>query len=507
MVSIPQRTRNKSRLSLRVSTIVMLLIVASSLLSTFCVLYKIIGVLEIVRGGTVREETTVSGTNTTSRSVFTNSSSEPLSLSRQPHLYKNYELSTEIILKPDDTHDTKPIKVDSKSPGLTTEMNKPTLVLHVGPMKTATTYLQTALLNNRDMIKALREDNVTMGMSRFNYIQMNKLTQNCLSSPINTTHCKDESIWKKYVSQLESEMANAGDQSLILHSTEGYAKVPNNNFTVNRLRSLEQDLNVEVIIFYRRPAGWLPSMYYQHRKGDMFKSRGGRYLDYTSRMPLTFPEYLEKKKDAMVSEQPYDHFKARNTLDLALFFEQVFPGKVQILDFYSPNVGVEFVCKGLSAHKACDVAKILAQKEVKKINTNSFLLFDEDLLVTQAFENKLFHPQTKVRINRHEATLKIQAYLDKQYRQDSLPHICLSPQQQNWLWNTTLLMEDLLLKYNYAAKSEQVQEDNFHLESKKFCHIDATALLRDENMTSYLQSCEFIKENVTASTRDGKTCF
>ena len=149
------------------------------------------------------------------------------------------------------THDsTTPCVKKTK----TIQTDKQKLILHIGPKKTATTFLQLSLLGKKIIREALREDNITTGLS-FSRKFINHLIDNCLYSPINTTHCKDESIWRDYISKLEAGVAMGGDQNAILHSCEAYSKVPDNNFSVQRLRSLEEHFDVEIIIFYRRPAG------------------------------------------------------------------------------------------------------------------------------------------------------------------------------------------------------------------------------------------------------------
>ena len=60
--------------------------------------------------------------------------------------------------------------------------------------------------------------------------------------------------------------------------------------------------------------------------------------------------------------------------------------------------------------------------------------------------------------------------------------------------------------YNYTAKSEEMLLDDFVFESKKFCHLDTTAVLRDSKMRSYLQSCDFIRADVTTNTTDDRIC-
>ena len=223
---------------------------------------------------------------------------------------------------------------------------------------------------------------------------------------------------------------------------------------------------------------------------------------------MTFSEYLKKKKVEIARGDRDSHFMARNSPETALFFQQVFPGKVQVLDYHVPDVGVEFACRGLSAPRTCAVAKDLAKGKAAKTNSNSFLLFDEDLLAMHAFNQSLFHHLPSMRISRHEATLKLRIYLDEHHRRDSLPRMCVSRQQRDWLWNSTLWMEEFMSQYNYnyTAKSEETLLDDFVFESKKFCHLDTTAVLRDSKMRSYLQSCHFIQPNVTTNTTDDRIC-
>jgi hypothetical protein len=296
---------------------------------------------------------------------------------------------------------------------------KPTLILHVGPMKSGTTFIQMNLLGNKRVQKILLQDNVTL--IEFNYIKFGQLKDQCLSRvDENQEECEDDALWKDFLRLLD-DAYHPG--TTVIHSTETYSTIPDNKFTINLLRSLQEKWNVKVLVFHRRPSGWFPSMYHQKRKSMMYMSRSGRYKGYpnpNAESMLTFPKFLE--------EQELHNWDSWSTAEL---FQRIFgEANVRILNFHASNLAVEFLCEGIDAPTACAWAQ---NNTFQSNNANNFLLFDEDLLVMEAHRQGLFQP-AKHFVDRHEATLRIKPYLDDDAR-THLPMVCLSQDQKSIFFN------------------------------------------------------------------------
>ena len=271
---------------------------------------------------------------------------------------------------------------------------------------------------------------------------------------------------------------------------------------MERFRSLQDDFNVRILILYRRPAGWFPSMYKQYRKLVMYSSRKKRYKDYdTSRKgkdtpstPPTFSKYLE-----LWQSNPID--QGRDTLTTIEFFTTIFGQEgIQILDYHAPNLGVEFVCQGLvppQESHSCAVAQTLTLGDTT--NQNSFLLYDEDLVIMEAYQQGLISKDHA--ISRHEATVKLHAFWES--TRDSLPQMCLTTLQMDWLWNQTLYMEHAIAP-NPSLSIEALRDEFDQEASTKFCHVDAVALLQNDTYRNFLSSCAFVKPN--QMTTAGRQC-
>jgi hypothetical protein len=348
---------------------------------------------------------------------------------------------------------------------------KPTLILHVGPLKSGTTFIQMNLLGNRKVQKKLLRDNVKS--VEFGYMQFGQLEAQCLSRVNeNQEKCEDDTRWKDLLRLLE-DAYHPG--ATVIHSVETYSGIPDNKFTINLLRSLQEKWNIKVLLFHRRPSGWFPSMYYQRRKGMMYRSRSDTYHAYpktNTESMLTFPKFMEGQL-----------LHNRDSWSTAEIFQRIFgEANVRILNFHSSHsLGVEFLCEGVEAPRACAWART---NTVPGVNVNTFLLFDEDLLVMEAHRQGLFQP-AKHFVNRHEATLRIKPYLDDV--KSDLPMVCLSQDQNEWLWNRTLWAEQNMLVHapNQSSSIETLRED-FQKNANKFCHLDAVALLQNETWRNLL---------------------
>jgi hypothetical protein len=385
------------------------------------------------------------------------------------------------------------------------KMKKPRLILHIGPKKTGTTYIQLSLLGKKSQVRSsLENQNITL-FEKYNFRNFNRLLSSCLDKPINDTHCPNQAFWNQYRDGLigEAISRNVTDSDLqyhtILSSVETYSRMPDNGFCRNSFGSLRTVFDVTVLIFYRRLAGWFPSEYKQRRKYLMFNSGKSQYLPY-SREPLpTFSAFTRE----------WTGYRGRDTLSSVEVFETIFGREhIKVLNYHTESIAEEFLCRGMPhSPGACKIAKGLpAGHGQKKTNNNLEFLFDEDLVISEAHRQNLLPDQA---VKRRTATLALEAYWDAEpNRREQLPKSCLTSSLQDWMRNRTIFTERYLIQH-YPNSIIPIGKNESRTEfdeaaATKFCEVDAQEVLQDETFRMFLSSCAFAKPNTRLS--DGSMC-
>ena len=367
--------------------------------------------------------------------------------------------------------------IDSSSIDDSSKSAKPTLILHVGPMKTGTTAIQVGVLTKKNILKALEEDNVSHSLHYINYVVMGRLQEKCLAKPINDTHCEAQQLWDDFYQKLVNARYTANNTvQNLLHSVESYAGLPDNQYTIQKLQSLQQVYDVHVIAFYRRPVGWFRIMYKQERKRLMFKSRSGRYLGYTM-----------KDSTDLQNFQP----DSRDTLDAVDYFGRVFgKDKIHIGSFYAQDLAEEFFCNAfpIPTPTACKFVRDNPKKYFGNRNDN--FLFDEDLVVMEAYrQGYLKNAPNKTVVSRQEATMKLKSLFDTNGTRASLPKQCLAKTSRVIeFWNRTLSMEQSLSP-NPLSSTDLLAD--FDTDISKLCEVDAKAILEQPEWQRAFSSCVF----------------
>jgi hypothetical protein len=374
----------------------------------------------------------------------------------------------------------------------TNNSGKPTLFLHVGPLKTATTSIYF-MLGKKVIYNTLLENDHIRFMKKFSYMDMNKVLRNCLNYTNTEAVAEDCSEWDRLLGLFRDLYP-----SNVVHSVEIYSKFPYTSKSISMLRSLSDVWNVRILLSYRRPYSWYASAYHQYRKFFIYKSRGGRYAGFDTKrrsVQLTFPEFLEQRRPILA-----------DSLRTFQFYKHVFgDDNVRVLNFYAADgIEREFLCNGLDAEHACQKAKGI---RFKKVNQLKFLL-DEDYLAISAYGKGYFSGGG----NSYKSRNDIVKTLHKEFfatEAASLPKLCLSKQQNEWLWNRTLTSERVLTTKFANANSSTANADesvvvslsqqelwtSFENESHKWCTVDAQTLLQNETWKRRLRSCLFQKKN------------
>eukprot|EP00592_Proboscia_alata_P011181 CAMPEP_0194363698 /NCGR_PEP_ID=MMETSP0174-20130528/11552_1 /TAXON_ID=216777 /ORGANISM="Proboscia alata, Strain PI-D3" /LENGTH=448 /DNA_ID=CAMNT_0039137293 /DNA_START=106 /DNA_END=1452 /DNA_ORIENTATION=+ len=366
--------------------------------------------------------------------------------------------------------------------------NKPKLMLHVGPMKTGTTTLQ-ATLNTKANHKILSQDNVAVVPEHVNFRYMGRLINNCISRPINETHCNSMQLWDNFVRVLKESAGNSASTNetkvfSVINSCETYSKIPDNPFAIRQFRSLQEYFDVTVITFYRRPAGWFSSLHTQLLKPDIWRNAGG-FLEFTDRPDRNLV-------NRTLNPSIPSHQIMRDTLGTIQFYGKVFgTTNVKVLDYHADHLELEFFCSiGITPIFCAHVSKIAAGKTLtKRLNDNTFLLTDEDLLATHAYNDGYFHPKDGF-VSRNQADKIIKNYFDV-FGRDILPKRCLNSTDVDWLWNRTLWLEDNIAPHPMLNKT--ALRDDFDKYVERFCEVDAPTMLQTEYWKEQLRSSDFVK--------------
>lgn len=413
---------------------------------------------------------------------------------------------------------------------------KPILYLHVGPLKTGTTTIQTSLLDNRQMNVALAKDRV-IKVTTFGYKDFHKLLSECLWHDDNEdAKSVDCSRWDKYLSALNkaaNQTTTANNNKNIrlklFHSTETLSCLPRNNRTISLLRSLQDTYNVIVLVVYRPIYSWYPSAYKQYMKGQMYLSSADRYINYNGHVeygktiPQLISDTFENNYNVPVIFREAHHIW-RDSYSTIKYYEEIF-GKesIRIVNMNAPEgLGVTFICDGMKElQHSCETVK---KQKVKVTNTNDRFLYDHDLIVQEAYYRQKLKYMIPLVLSRHEATLTLNDQLqDWNMTTKDLPLECLSQFQQEQLWNRTLLAEQQLMKTlaeksstvaatttNLSLSPTQIVElrqkfESVVMNSTTYCSVNASKVLQNTTWRNFFIkniSCSAIKKKKKNKVED-----
>ena len=354
--------------------------------------------------------------------------------------------------------------------------SKPKLIIHVGPQKTATTTIQLLIQQNAEVRNALKKDNYIV-ISSFDYSKIRKVYNKCFLTQINCT------MWDFFAKRLEDEH---GENNNVIWSNEELVNLPMNNFTIPLWRSLLNRWNIQVLIFHRPFHQWIYSMYLQDRKRLMYRSGPNQWIDDFGHQSdiKHFTQWLRdhKKSNAV---------NLRDTMAVKATFEELYgSSRVHVLDMMaSHGVEMEFLSNDIiNAPHAVEAF----ERQGEQIKQNPALLkvierMDTDLIIVQGHRQHLGDlSQGSKRIERR---MKLESKLKElNMTTADLPTVCISKQQEDWLWDRTLHTQRMFSRH---PLSEEELRSQFAIERKKWCDVNARALMWNSTWKDYLSSCEF----------------
>lgn len=348
---------------------------------------------------------------------------------------------------------------------------KPKLILHVGPLKTATTTIQHFIFTYPDLCvvaNELAEDNFKVIKS--DWKDGERLVKECLLKlPHEDCNMKE---WQRFTSMFDEAYSNNQN---VAASYESLSLVKPNKDVKALFLSLAEKWDVSIIITYRSLETWYHSIYKEERISSFFRKKTGRFMNFesiykeTTPCNMSFSQYFTKNWKNNYFGDPLD------TLETYQYFFG--KDKVKTLMMIRPDhvdISEQFLCQGLEAKRACAEFKKGTRKKPAKRNKSKKFLVDHDLLVFAAHEKKLFNPECT---QRHTIVERLEMYLNrKKITIHDLPKVCISARQYDELEKRAWLAEK---KMSPFPRSRDEFDESFAQLKKesKFCNIDVDLVL------------------------------
>jgi len=385
---------------------------------------------------------------------------------------------------------------------------KPKLVLHVGPRKTATTSIQMGVLYMDQTKRNMKRPSPLQDLADSFFLMDNykivwhgwaateKIVTECFQK-LDPDPVKDEcnhDIWNDLIEKFDAVYEQGHN---VLISEEAFSIVPRTKEVKQLLQKLKEKWDVHILIVHRPLDSWLQSMFVEYRLPGIYRKqlRIWKKWDFVEPRQETFPQWFEMvwSKLDNVEGDPIGTMK---------WYEEIFGSEaIHVMEMVIPNqpdITARFICDTLSeiseAPKACEYFTKI-QHKMQKRNHGSILSLNEDLLVmklwNEVLQRKTKHPYTKeikkvwfTRMNkteditrqchvlgRHEATLKLIDYMSSKnltFAHD-LPSVCLNDEQMTLIANRTFYT-DKVMGMNPRSYDEIFYsiKNNFNL-----CSVDA----------------------------------
>jgi hypothetical protein len=389
---------------------------------------------------------------------------------------------------------------------------KPTLILHVGPVKAGVEALHKELLVHKEALETdnyvLSQSMDTSGLHEACQHELNLLRQ---AYPKQKKHKKklpqvlaELPCWKTFLDALEP--LKESDTSLIISDEQLSQQLMLDVYGIGAAvldwitlrETIMMDWNVVVVVSYRRYYEWLPSakaateqVHLQQRSAS--PPRLARWPGKENGMLLEplFPHFVQNAVQKL--DVPY----TRRILDLY----RPFASATKILNLYVPDQSVvtSFVCDVLEmATASCEASRkqdmtngtALADPRTTAILDTAaddawsdFQLFDE--LVTTAAARTLL--RTK-HVTRTAATATTQYYVEQhlKMRAHDLPLSCPDNEKLKKFLDESLKYERTLLPA-FDKSAKKAHEKGFEAMGNQFCSINMRAVLRQSHWRSFFR--------------------
>lgn len=391
---------------------------------------------------------------------------------------------------------------------------KPYFIFHIGPPKTATTYIQCHL---HRLSKELADDDsyyyvgkTCPGASKLENNEKN-IPGHFLIMGLNDA-TKANRGYEALKSRMDHHRMNGNN---IIYSNEAFTNhLIDQNATWNCLKSMLAGWNVRVVIGYRHYFDWIRSFYYQthkqNRNLDAMWPNQGRGRAHPSF--LSFLDYhLQRKETGDLSvDGGFKNYAFGHHLTISAYnkFSPHFDD-IKFLDLHDDeDIFTDFVCNILpDAEKTCNKLRTATQKEKEPqgVVKRALQSFDAHRLVEAAFDKGYISAASPKKVVVEMVNKKIEAT-----GIDSRPEflMCPSPTLVARLLNVSIQFENEMLEINKQGTADKAKAKSAHVsmyqkseEDGRFCEVDPELVLKDEAWVTILSK---IGEDTAGDTQGGR---
>mmetsp|Transcript_68003 Transcript_68003/g.76133 ORF Transcript_68003/g.76133 Transcript_68003/m.76133 type:complete len:462 (+) Transcript_68003:83-1468(+) len=384
--------------------------------------------------------------------------------------------------------------------------SKPYFVLHIGPPKTATTFIQC---NLQILSKELANDfyyfvGKTCPGSK---LKLNRMENNetGISGHYLIMGLNDAKTQNRGYEGLKSRMDyHLSKGNNIIYSNEAFANhLVDQNSTWECLQSMFTGWNVSVVIGYRHYFDWIRSFYYQinkqHAKLDKKWPNQGNGKAHPSF--LGFLEYHLKRKEAGDLSVDGGHsnnaFGHHLTLTTYKKFSSHFDD-IQILNLHEyegEDIVTQFVCKMIpNAQNTCNRLKTFMahNKDEKSPNLSKrpSQSFDAHRISEAAFELGYITKSSPKEVIVEKVKKRLLETGINNGSQSKF-FVCPSQSLQARFLNMSITYENEMLAINHPNTEKNAKDAHISMYLRaeaegRFCEIDPQTILKDEGWVNFL---------------------
>lgn len=373
-------------------------------------------------------------------------------------------------------------------------------IMHVGPMKTATSSIQCSLMNLET--QGLLPDNVVFAESQYkSCYRMIRSPKNTIMGCFKNWKPQDNgmpSCWGKYYEPYIREQEKQ-NQSIIV-SQENLSWLTNHprirnslhrrkSFLKSLKKSLGDRYQIVVIMTYRAFFDWIYSYYSQHNKmGESGRRDFDHWPDEGGKARKTIRELADK----MVSDGGDRKFFADKIID---FFSSTNNITIKVMNLDDGDILKQFFCDGLPqplSRTMCNlVDKIVLEGDMNAAPDNLWA----NALAIKAHENGIIETKN---VTRSKVIYDILDYQKEQdLLNDNFPLICPDKDFFESLLKKTVELYSNVYKdvTDEQKRDKELQyREKLSKKRKKFCELDTSTMIEQENWKSFFR--RYSTENI-----------
>jgi hypothetical protein len=402
--------------------------------------------------------------------------------------------------------------------------DRPIFTLHVGPPKTATTFLQCSLCANHTFTDdILKEDGISyLGTCPFNVCGLSKLPAHMIphrhgsffvkkktweSNPLgahlhknSVPATKADSLPELHPTfQVAIDRAYRNNQNALVIFEGAHKYTASHIAALSHHLTIQNDWTVQIVVAYRRLYEWLPSKYNSITKeateGDWpaknTSSNGSSAFMKAKRAKAVKTFHLDGRGTFSHLVREVEETLQHPTETVKQNYARHFPN-VSVIDMHNlkaTGIGDRYlehlVCRVLPS--AVNTCQAVRAGRIGDSTKNPSVSFHYDMLAVTAHQTEIYKGDS----SRSHVASAIQRRQEDLLRLSSndYPLQCFSNETVARLLNLSLKTEQNLFANDWTAEQESEHRAGFAaaLQKGKYCSIDTSATLKDAGWQSFFR--------------------